>query len=77
VKRIVCCVIACFFLFAASACERTDKTVETYKKIKEDAKQRAEEAKEDALKTMEKKAQEVLKTKDKKTAEQQVGEAEK
>jgi vacuolar-type H+-ATPase subunit H len=49
----------------------------TYKKVKEDAKQRAQEVKEDAQKTLEKKAQDVLGTQDKRLEEQQQQEKDK
>jgi len=76
-KIIVYCVIGCFFLLAGLGCERTDKAFETYKKVKEDAKQRAQEVKEDAQKTLEKKAQDALGTQDKRLEEQQQQEKDK
>ncbi len=69
-RMIVCCVIGCLFLFAGFGCERTDKAVETYKKVKEDAQQRAQEAKEGAQKVMEQRAKEALKIQDTKQEEQ-------
>lgn len=70
-KTIICSVIGCFLLFAGLGCERTEKAIETYKKVKEDAKQRAQEVKEGAQKAIEKKAQGVLGTQDKRLEEQQ------
>jgi hypothetical protein len=69
-RMIACCVIGCFFLLAGFGCERTDKAVETYKKVKEDAQQRAQEAKEGAQKVMEQRAKEALKIQDTKQEEQ-------
>jgi len=69
-KMIVCCVVGCLFLLAGFGCERTDKAVETYKKVKEDARQRAQEAKEGAQKVMEQRAKEALKIQDPKQEEQ-------
>lgn len=70
-KMTVCCVVGCLFLLAGSGCERTDKAVETYKKVKEDAQQRAQEAKEGAQKVMEQRAKEALKIQDPKQEEHQ------
>ena len=61
-KVLACCIMGLSLLFAGTACERTDKAIETYKKVKEDAKERAEEAKQGAQNTMEKKAKALLGT---------------
>jgi len=76
-KTIVCCMIGCLFLFAGFGCERTDKAVETYKKVKEDARQRAQEAKEGTQKVLEQRAKEALKIQDDKVDEQQKEEKDK
>lgn len=76
-KIIICCVIGCLFLFAGLGCERTDKAVETYKKVKEDARQRAQEVKEGTQKVLEERAKEALKMQDNKVDDQQEQEKDK
>jgi hypothetical protein len=56
-KSIIYSMIFCFMLVVSTGCERMETAVDTYTKVKEDAKQKARQAQDEANKIVDKKLQ--------------------
>jgi hypothetical protein len=54
-KKVVIAVCLAFFLFTATGCDRIETAFGLYKKVKEDAKTKSEQAREEAGKIINKK----------------------
>ncbi|HVN98240.1 MAG TPA: hypothetical protein VMT62_17575 [Syntrophorhabdaceae bacterium] len=47
-KRVICIIVSVFFAVFLSGCERMETAVDTYKKVKDDAKKKSGEAEQQA-----------------------------
>lgn len=63
-RKIISICIASSFLALSLGCERTDTAIDLYKKVKEDSKQKAQQAQDEAQKIIEKKAKDAMSPRD-------------
>ena len=63
-RTIISICVACSFLVLSLGCERTDTAIDLYKKVKEDSKQKAQQAQDEAQKIIEKKAKDAMSPRD-------------
>ena len=63
-KRLAVLIIAVFLVVACGGCERAENAVDLYKKVKDDARQKAQQAQDEAQKIVKEKAKNALSPKD-------------